>query len=265
MNQRVAIGILEKRGHAVIVANNGREAIEAIAMQRFDLVLMDVQMPEMDGIEATRLIRETEAARDEHTPIVAMTAHAMKGDQETCLQAGMDDYLSKPVQVKELLATIARLTPSKDEAQARPTATRCVYELGLAMPSSASSLPALSNGPAEQEDAVDMPTLLARVENDMDLLREMVELFLDDAPRLLAEIDATFARQDSRGIERAAHALKGSMQSISALPAAHAAAALEETARTGDVFNAHRPLSLLKLEFDRLVSALSQTSPGDPS
>ncbi len=124
VNQRVAVGILEKRGHTVVVAHNGKEAIQAIATQQFDLVLMDLQMPEMDGIEAARRIRQLEAPRGEHTPIVAMTAHAMKGDREDCLQAGMDDYLSKPVQVNELLATIERLTAACGDAHptARPEA-----------------------------------------------------------------------------------------------------------------------------------------------
>ena len=98
----------------MVIANNGKEATLAIATQRFDLVLMDVQMPVMDGIEATAIIRRSEAEAGRHTPIVAMTAHAMKGDREHCLEAGMDDYLSKPIQVQELLATIERLQPRNE-------------------------------------------------------------------------------------------------------------------------------------------------------
>ena len=109
VNQRVAQGILDKRGHTVIIANNGREAVQAVATQRFDLVLMDLQMPEMGGLEATATIRQMETVTGGHTPIVAMTAHAMTGDQERCLAAGMDAYLSKPIRPQQLLATINRL------------------------------------------------------------------------------------------------------------------------------------------------------------
>ena len=106
VNQRLVKRILEKRGHIVVLAGNGREALEALRNETFDLVLMDVQMPEIDGLEATRAIRETEKVSGMHVPIVALTAHAMKGDQDRCLAAGMDGYLSKPVHASDLLRTI---------------------------------------------------------------------------------------------------------------------------------------------------------------
>ena len=102
VNQRLAARLLEKRGHRVTVTANGREAVEALANQTFDLVLMDVQMPEMDGFEATAVIREREKHNGAHIPIIALTAHAMKGDRERCLTAGMDGYLSKPIRSQEL-------------------------------------------------------------------------------------------------------------------------------------------------------------------
>jgi two-component system sensor histidine kinase/response regulator len=106
VNQRVAAGVLERKGHHVTVVGNGREAVAAMETQSFDLVLIDVQMPDMDGFEATRLIRQRERETGRRTPIVAMTAYAMKGDKERCLEAGMDDYLSKPINSKELLARV---------------------------------------------------------------------------------------------------------------------------------------------------------------
>jgi CheY-like chemotaxis protein len=106
VNQRVAVGLLERRGHAVVIANNGREALEALEKQLFDLVLMDVHMPEMDGYEATAAIRQSEQQSGEHMPIIAMTANAMKGDRERCLEAGMDGYLAKPVKPGQLFAVI---------------------------------------------------------------------------------------------------------------------------------------------------------------
>jgi signal transduction histidine kinase/DNA-binding response OmpR family regulator len=252
VNQRVARGILEKRGHAVVVANNGKEATLAIATQRFDLVLMDVQMPVMDGIEATGVIRRSEAARGVHTPIIAMTAHAMKGDREHCLEAGMDDYLSKPIQVTELLATIDRHTAPKRASQE----TRALPQ------SRQDTLPGRIPAASDGTEPIDLTTLLTRVENDWDLLHEMIELFLNSSPRLLAEIEAGMARHDSQTVERATHALKGAMQSISALPAARAAASLEAIARSGDTKDADEPLSILKLEFELLVRALNETTVG---
>jgi CheY-like chemotaxis protein len=109
VNQRVVTGILEKRGHDVVAVRDGNEAVRAAQGGRFDIILMDVQMPEMDGLEATVLIRESEHAVGSYTPIVALTARAMKGDRECCLAAGMDGYLSKPIQPRELLKTIDEL------------------------------------------------------------------------------------------------------------------------------------------------------------
>jgi CheY-like chemotaxis protein len=106
VNQKLAIGLMEKCGHSVMVANNGKEAIVALASQQFDVVLMDVEMPEMDGFEATAVIRVKERQTGEHIPIIAMTAHAMKGDRERCLEAGMDDYVSKPIRAKRLFKTL---------------------------------------------------------------------------------------------------------------------------------------------------------------
>jgi CheY-like chemotaxis protein len=109
VNQKLAVGLLKKDNHLVIVANNGREAVHAVLSQPFDLVLMDVQMPEMDGFEATRLIREREKETGGHVPIIAMTAHAMKGDREKCLEAGMDEYISKPIRAQLLYETLATM------------------------------------------------------------------------------------------------------------------------------------------------------------
>ena len=111
MNQRLAARLLEKHGHTAVVASDGREAVAALETGRFDLVLMDVQMPEMDGYEATAAIRAREQETARHTPIIAMTAHAMKGDRERCLDAGMDGYITKPLQLSELLAAIEEFAP----------------------------------------------------------------------------------------------------------------------------------------------------------
>lgn len=111
VNQRVAVSILQKAGHRVAVANNGREALDRWSEQAFDLILMDVQMPEIDGLEATAVIRAREEKTAEHIPIIALTAHAMKGDQERCLAAGMDAYLSKPIHARQLIELVSRYSP----------------------------------------------------------------------------------------------------------------------------------------------------------
>src|SRR5207237_10675188 len=106
VNQRLAVTLLEKRGHIVHVANNGLEAVAAAESRSFDIILMDIQMPQMDGFEAVSVIRQREGESDRHTPIVAMTAHAMAGDRERCLQAGMDGYIPKPIQAQSFVDTI---------------------------------------------------------------------------------------------------------------------------------------------------------------
>jgi CheY-like chemotaxis protein len=117
VNQKLAVRLLEKHGHCVVVAANGLEALAAIERQAFDLVLMDIQMPEMDGLEATRAIRENERLSGGHLPIVAMTAHAMKGDKEICLQTGMDSYISKPINSTELFSVLDLVIASERTCQ----------------------------------------------------------------------------------------------------------------------------------------------------
>ncbi|OGD22126.1 MAG: hypothetical protein A2Y69_04310 [Candidatus Aminicenantes bacterium RBG_13_59_9] len=136
VNQRVAIYMLEKQGHQVTGAMNGEEALSAMEKENFELVLMDVQMPKMDGFQATRLIRAKERETSGHIPIIAMTAHAMKGDRERCLEMGMDDYIAKPLNVKQLSETIARvmslLPPAKEDAgRARPVYNRDMERLHM--------------------------------------------------------------------------------------------------------------------------------------
>jgi two-component system, sensor histidine kinase and response regulator len=112
VNQLLALRLLQKRGHSTVAAASGREALAALEKETFDVVLMDVQMPDMDGFEATRAIREKEQKTGEHVPIIALTAHAMRGDKERCMEAGMDAYISKPINVNELLTAIERvMTP----------------------------------------------------------------------------------------------------------------------------------------------------------
>jgi PAS domain S-box-containing protein len=254
VNQRVACGILEKHGHTVMAVENGAEAVKALTMQRFDLVLMDLQMPEMDGFAATAAIREMERTTGRHLPIVAMTARAMKGDRECCLEAGMDGYVSKPVNPKELLSAIGGLLgkPRVSESSARgnhQSLENCDMNGSDNKPCLAASA---AEAGLENLPAVDFEALLERVENDTTLLEEMIGLYLDSSPRLLTEIEAGVQRKDASTVQRAAHALKGALQNLSATPCAEMALVLEQMGRAGELKSADRTLLELKGELDRL-------------
>jgi CheY-like chemotaxis protein len=194
----------------VIIANNGRDALRVASEQQIDLVLMDVQMPEMSGTEATAWIREREQGTTRHLPIIAMTAHAMKGDREQCLAAGMDDYISKPVRAEELHRAIAALSNDLPvgESPAPPTTVET--------PS--------AERPAGGLDKLDV---LARFNGDAGLLREIVDVFLDVSPTLLAELRAAASRRDLVVFKRTAHTMKGSLGYFGESPALDEARALE--------------------------------------
>ena len=261
VNQRVALGILEKRGYTVMIANNGKEALQALATQKFDIVLMDVQMPEMDGLQATMAIRRMELSTGTHTPIVAMTARAMKGDREICIEAGMDEYLSKPIQPKELLETINRLMAGiiarRQAASLESKTLASVADLDEPVEPCDTKTASLSQ---DTLTTIDLSALRARVEDDLDLMREMIELFLDSSPMLLAELESGVNRQDSQTIERAAHALKGALQSLAAGPAARAALRVEEVGRAGELQTIESALHDLQDELQRLNTELQTYS-----
>jgi len=246
VNQRLALKLLEKRGHTVSVANNGREALELLERARwegFDVVLMDVQMPEMDGLEATASIRARERATGRHLPIIAMTAHAMKGDKERCLEAGMDGYVSKPVRAKDLFDEIKKHVPSA-EAPATETSAK---------PPSPEATPPVR----EFADALDRAALLERLEGDAELLAEIVGVFLEDCPRLVASIREAVARGDARLLERAAHTLKGSVGNFGVSAAAAAALRLEQMGRQGELAQAGEACAALDREIERLKPILA--------
>jgi CheY-like chemotaxis protein len=194
VNQKLVRHTLEKKGHSVHMAANGREALDAFDRLRFDLVLMDIQMPELDGIETTARIRRKERDSGEHIPIVAMTAYAMPGDRERLLAAGMDGYVAKPVTPAELVSCLETVFDSGCEGDEEPA--------GGQAESSGSEGRTFMGRPRD---------LLARVAGDEKLLGEMVDIFLEELPERLEEIRAASAAGDARRLERAAHALKGSI------------------------------------------------------
>jgi two-component system, sensor histidine kinase and response regulator len=231
-NQILAVRLLEKRGHSVEVANNGLQALEALKTSRFDAVLMDVQMPEMSGFEATSAIRENEKNTGNRIPIIAMTAHAMKGDRERCILAGMDGYVSKPIRPQELFEEIDRLVPPSELRS--DTDPDC-------------------NG---IDQVLDRSALLTQFGDDAELLQGIVELFLQDAATLLFGISDSISRRDSRALEYAAHKLKGSVANFHAGAVVEAAQRLEKIGRGRDLSGAPLALAALENEMRRLEPAL---------
>jgi signal transduction histidine kinase/CheY-like chemotaxis protein/streptogramin lyase len=230
VNQEVTRKILERRGYRVTIARTGQEAVTFVEQDSFDAILMDVQMPEMDGMAATAAIRERERTTGAHVPIIAMTAHAMKGDRERCLNAGMDSYISKPVQAQQIVDTLnqylliversADIDRSEDEAPFNPAFA------------------------------------LDRAEGDHVLLERMVKLFIDQSAKLLPEMAKALAIGDAQALERAAHKLRGSMGIFGAAPATRAANRLEELARSGALGTAVDVFEIFSEQVDRLRTAL---------
>jgi CheY-like chemotaxis protein/HPt (histidine-containing phosphotransfer) domain-containing protein len=254
VNQKVATILLERRGHVVTIANTGEEVLDALGRERFDLVLMDVQMPVMDGFEATTEIRKREQAAGKHLPIIAMTAHAMKGDRERCLDAGMDGYLSKPFRPNDLFRAVEQFEASKSGAMkggrrsANPYATHGTRRRRKSEPAPA---------PDPNQPVFDKSEALHRVGGGADVLCDLVELFSQECPKQLDRIEHAYREGDMPGMARAAHALKSSV-AIFAAPAAHAAALrLEMMGREGDGADFSAAWESLLREVDRLKAALA--------
>ncbi|HEY4011202.1 MAG TPA: response regulator [Acidobacteriaceae bacterium] len=232
VNQTLAMRILEKLGHKVQVVNDGKEALGRSQAEEFDLILMDVQMPEMDGLEATRAIRAAEARTGKHLPIVAMTAHAMKGDREECLRAGMDGYLSKPIRVEELKRTMSEIKKTPNTGgSAEPEAFRAIGQL---------------------------ESLLDSVMGDRALLREMAELWLADSANQETQIRNGLDSGNAIMVQRAAHALKGSVGTFQAAAAQDAAGQLEIAAKKADLVGARTAFGRLSTQIDLVRQDLHQ-------
>jgi PAS domain S-box-containing protein len=230
VNQEVVIRMLRKQGHFFTLAQDGLEALEALARETFAAVLMDVQMPGMDGWEATRQIRAREAGSGRHVPIIAMTAHVLKGDRERCLNAGMDAYLPKPIDLQALSRLLAEVVPATVAGQPTGPAQRN----GEKHPQPAAAMSADPHPPgAATEPVLDRQEALARVGGDEQLLGELLRIFHADAPGWFAEVGAAIQRGDAALLRRAAHTIKGGASSLGALQTRSAADRLEELARNG--------------------------------
>jgi two-component system sensor histidine kinase/response regulator len=242
VNRELALRLLRKRGHEVVVATNGREALdllETAGFAGFDAVLMDVQMPEMDGMEATAAIRARERVLGTHIPIIGVTAHAMKGDRERCIDGGMDGYVSKPIRPDIFFSELARLVPASPQDRSAPSKVPFAASPGAAM-------------------ALDRDALLERVEGDLQLLGDIIELFKKDSVRQMATIQEAIRRRDAEFVKRAAHTLKGTCSNLGAHDAAAASLDLERFAAAQDFPRAEEALRSLEAHIDQVGKLLDE-------
>ena len=244
-NQQVALGILRKLGlHADAVAD-GSEAIRSLETHRYDLVLMDVQMPEMDGLEATRLVRDPGSAVLNHeVPIIAMTAHAMQGDKERCLEAGMDDYVTKPISPQTLAEALDRWLPREESVSMDHATTE--PETAIRASAATAALPVF-----------DKTGLLARVMGDDELASTVINGFLEDAPKLILALGTCLRAGDTPGTIRQAHTIKGASATVGGEALRAVAAEIERAAMAGDLDSVGVQLPDLEAEFVRLHEAMS--------
>ena len=232
VNQKVAVHMLERLGHSVTVASDGQKALDALREGDFDVVLMDVQMPHMDGLDAVAALRLAEAERPggRRMPVIALTAHAMKGDRERCLAAGFDRYLSKPVRQDELHAALASIAPAPARV-ARPE--------------------------VDPASGTIIDRLLARCEHDREFALELSRTFLESVPPMFEAVSAALERGDATHLEGSAHSLKGSCLMIGDDPLACAMARIEEAARRGDLDAARARSEAITDDWSVLLSSLS--------
>jgi len=233
-NQKLILRLLGRWGHEAVIAENGLQAVEELSRDTFDLVFMDVQMPEMDGFEATREIRKREEQTGRHTPIIAMTAHAMKGDRERCLESGMDEYVSKPISSEALFEAIQALVPAAVSEEKPPAAE-----------------------PLENTtQPIDKEALLSAFDNDWDFFKEAVDLFIDEYPQMMEAIHGAIKAADAATLERTAHALKGMVSNFQAELAAKTALSLEQMGREGAIESADQIFKSLAGELANLEKTL---------
>ena len=240
VNQRLAARVLEKKGHAVLVVDNGKQALEALEKGSYDLVLMDLQMPEMGGMEATACIRLREHETGGHLPIIALTAHAMKGDRERCLAHGFDGYVPKPIRTDDLLKAIDALIPPRVKSEPEP----------------------ITVSPPEEapEETLDNDLAMASVGGDRELLREIATLFLDDWERLVGEIEDAVASRNATRLRQSAHRLKGSIGHFGAPAVMAQARRLEHMGQTGDLKESEGALESLLRELSRVRPEIAKLS-----
>jgi two-component system, sensor histidine kinase and response regulator len=236
VNQEVALSMLTKQGHKVTVAKNGQEAIARYRKKIFDVVLMDVQMPVMNGYEASRKIREIELKKSKHTPIIGLTANAMNGDRKKCLEAGMDDYVSKPVRLKELVTAIQR-TQKK-----------------------AGAPPQNSTGEVKHQHPVNMELLLEKMDGDQNQLQKCLDLFRKELPALIKAVENALQQKKSRNLKNACHDLRGMLLTMEMIRAVTTITRMETLAAERKLKNAAALLPHLDREIHLAIHYIETIS-----
>ncbi|HLF26009.1 MAG TPA: response regulator [Anaerolineae bacterium] len=239
MNQKVALRMLERLGYRTDVATNGQEAVEALQRQTYGVVLMDVQMPVMDGLEATRRIRQ-QWPRERQPRIIAMTANVMYGDREECLAVGMDDYLGKPVRLEDLIRALSQL----------PTPAEASEEALRPLNKEAAAATVLDHAPLDELRAI------AGAETS-SVLGELLDIFFSDTPRLLADLRQAADADDALALHHAAHTLKSTSASLGARVLSQLSAELETDARTGRLKDPCAKVTRLAAEYESVKRALT--------
>ena len=252
-NQKVSAMKLGRWGHRVRVVGSGREALAALAGADFDLLFTDVQMPDMDGFELVAAVRRGELGTGRHLPVIAMTAHAMKGVRERCLAAGMDDYVSKPIRDEELRAAIDRVVgPPEAAAAAEETFAGGPQDTAELMP----------RPPAAP--VIDEEVVLARVGGNREMLRGLIDVFYQDCNNQMAELEAGLRAGDARRVQAAAHTVKGMVAFFGAADATATAAALEEAGEEGVLTGTGRTFAALGEHLEAVAAALAVFAPTPP-
>ncbi len=252
VSERLMSRVLTKQGHQVTSARDGKEALASLEAGQFDLVIMDVQMPKLNGLEATRAIRARERETHQHIPIIALTAHAIRGDEERCLEAGMDSYLTKPIHFDALFQEIGKVMRSletRDESPAQGAGAQNDDAPDQEIPGGGRAW-------RTREKAFDEIELMHRVGGDLELLAEIVEKLLETYPGEISEMEASINSRDVETLQRTAHTLKGALMSLAAKPACEAALNLEMIAAEEGWDRAERALNVLKDRMPALEQAL---------
>ncbi len=253
-NQEVALGILKKLGLSAEAVANGAEAVKALETIPYDLVLMDIQMPEMDGLSATRIIRNPESMVLNHDiPIIAMTAHAMQGDKEKFLNAGMNDYISKPISPKDLSNVLYRWLPQETATRQNRMSTK---DLSRTNAEFAWRFPAAAGKPAAP--IFDKESMIERVMNDEELARAIIDTFLDDIPVQIETLRRCLETGDIAGTASQAHTIKGASANISGELLRTVAFDMEKAAKANDLEQVMAVLPELENQFSRLKEELSK-------
>ena len=250
-NQKVALGLLSQLNHEIVVADNGEQAVDLFTQQEFDIVLMDIQMPVLNGFEATRRIRDIEATRGTHVPVIAMTAHAMKGDRTRCIEAGMDDYLSKPVRKRELHRMLLEF--SGDPALRDTKETPRKHELSETVSYAEADH---QEGREDATPVVDWVEAYANVSNDEELFEIVKSSAMEEIPQLLEKLSEAMQVGAKTDVERHAHTLKGTARVVGARRTGEIVLKIEEAIQRGDLALARVALLDLFAAADELVQVL---------